>query len=84
LATLRTGIAVLVIPLSVMSLLIATSRYYDVVHVLPLIAPVIAMCAALTLVGSYLIIRAIIRLRHHDRHIVSLKRKHSKIAEFME
>jgi len=84
LATLRTGIAVLILPLSVMSLLIATSRYYDVVQVMPLIVPVIVLCAALTLLGSYLIIRAIIRLRHHDQHILSLKRKHSKIAEFME
>ncbi|MGD8531597.1 MAG: hypothetical protein PVG97_11500 [Syntrophobacterales bacterium] len=47
LATLRTGIAVLILPLSVMSLLIATSRYYDVVQVIPLIVPVITMCAAL-------------------------------------
>jgi len=84
LTTMRTGIAVLILPLSVMSLLIATSKYYDVVHVMPLIVPVIALCAALTLLGSYLIIRAIIRLRHHDQHILSLKRKHSKIAEFIE
>ena len=84
LATMRTGIAVLILPLSVMSLLIATSRYYDIVHVMPLIAPLIALCVALTLLGSYLIIRAIIRLHHHDQHILSLKRKHSKIAEFME
>jgi hypothetical protein len=84
LATMRTGIAVLILPLSVMSLLIATSRYYDIVHVMPLIVPVVALCAALTLLGSYLIIRSIIRLRHHDDHILSLKRKHSNIAEFME
>ena len=84
LATMRTGIAVLILPLSVMSLLIATSKYYDIVQVMPLIVPVIALCAALTLLGSYLIIRSIIRLRHHDDHILSLKRKHSKIAEFME
>jgi uncharacterized membrane protein YdbT with pleckstrin-like domain len=66
LATMRTGIAVLILPLSVISLLIATSRYYDIVQVMPLIVPVIVLCAALTLLGSYLIIRAIIRLRHHS------------------
>ena len=84
LASMRTGIAVLILPLSVMSLLIATSRYYDAVHVMPLIIPVIVICAALTLLGSYLIVRAIINLRHHDQHILSLKRKHSKIEEFTE
>ena len=84
LAAIRTGIAVLVLPLSVVSILIATSRYYDIVHVMPLFLPLLIFCLALIVLGSYLIIRSIIRLRHHDQHILSLKRKHSKIAEFME
>lgn len=83
-AAIRTGIAVLILPLSVVSLLIATSKYYDVVHVMPLFAPLLVFCTALMVLGSYLIIRAIIRLRHHDQHILSLKRQHSKIAEFIE
>jgi uncharacterized membrane protein YkgB len=40
LAAMRTGIAVFALPLSVLGLLIATSRYYDLLHVLPLIVPV--------------------------------------------
>ena len=48
LAAMRTGIAVFVLPLSVMGLLIATSRYYDVLHVLPLIIPVVLAAAAAT------------------------------------
>ena len=39
LAMMRTGIAVLVLPLSVMSVLIATSKYYNVLHVLYLLIP---------------------------------------------
>jgi uncharacterized membrane protein YidH (DUF202 family) len=84
LAALRTGIAVLALPLSVMGVLIATSRYYDVVHVLPLFIPLIVLCFALILLGLYLIVRSIVRLRHHDQHIMGLKRKHSKIAEFID
>jgi uncharacterized membrane protein YidH (DUF202 family) len=84
LATMRTGIAVLILPCSVMSLLIATSKYYDIVHVMPLFIPLLMLCSALIVLGSYLIIRSTIRLRRHDRHILELKRKHSKIAEFME
>jgi len=84
LAAIRTGIAVLALPLSVMGILIATSRYYDIVQVLPLFLPVIVLCFALILLGLYLIVRSILRLRHHDQHILSLKLKHSKIAEFME
>ena len=44
---MRTGIAVFALPLSVLGLLIATSRYYDVLHVLPLIMPLGIMLAAL-------------------------------------
>lgn len=84
LAAIRTGIAVLALPLSVMGILIATSRYYDIVHVLPLFVPLIVLCFALIVLGVYLIIRSIIRLRHHDKHIEELKQKHKKVAEFID
>ena len=38
LASLRTGIAVFALPLSVLSALIATSRYYSIEKVMPLLA----------------------------------------------
>jgi len=84
LAAMRTGIAVFALPLSVLSVLIATSKYYDVIHVIHLLAPLLAISAALVFLGSYLIIRAIIKTRHHDRMILELKRKHSQIREFID
>ena len=84
LATLRTGITVLVLPLSVLSLLIATSKYYNILHVMHLLLPLLSLCAGLIALGAYLIIRAIIRIRHQDRHILGIKHKHSRIAEFMD
>lgn len=84
LAAIRTGIAVLALPLSVMGILIATSRYYDVIHVLPLFVPLIVLCFALIVLGLYLIMRSVIRLRHHDQHIVELKEKHRKVGEFID
>jgi len=36
---MRTGITVFVLPLSVLSVLIATSKYYDVLQVMHLILP---------------------------------------------
>jgi len=84
LATLRTGITVLVLPLSALSLLIATSKYYNILHVMHLLLPLLGLCAALIALGAYLIIRAIIKIRHQDRHILEIKRKHSRIAEFMD
>ena len=42
LASLRTGIAVFALPLSVLSALIATSRYYSMEKVMPLFGAVVA------------------------------------------
>jgi uncharacterized membrane protein YidH (DUF202 family) len=84
LAGLRTGIAVFAIPLSIMSALVATSRYYDILDVLHLFIAVMAINALLLGLGGYLIVRAIIRLRHEDRMINDIKRRHSVIAEFID
>ena len=84
LATIRTGIAVLVLPLSVMGLLVATSKYYSVVHVLALFIPLVLLCFALIVTGLYLISRSLIRLRRLDRHISQLKLEHGSVAELIE
>ena len=43
LASLRTGIAVFALPLSVLSALIATSRYYSIERVMPLLLPLMLL-----------------------------------------
>jgi len=84
LAAMRTGITVFVLPLSVVSILIVTSKYYDIIHVMHLAAPLLIICGALVFLGSYLIIRATIRIHRNDELILKLKKKHSSIAEFMD
>ena len=84
LAVMRTGIAVLAIPLSIISILIATSKYYDVLHVIHLLVLLGILNLTLVILGAYLIIRSIIRMKHYDRLILEIKRKHSVIAEFIE
>jgi len=84
LAALRTGIAVFVLPLSVLSVLIATSRSYDFIRVLHFIIPLLSLSAALVLLASYLVIRAIIRMRHQDKLIMEIKKKHPLIAQFID
>lgn len=84
LAVMMTGIAVLALPLSVISVLIATSKYYDVFHVLHFLIPLGVLNLALIVLGSYLIIRSIIRMRNYDRHIHKIKLKHSVIGEFID
>ena len=84
LSVMRTGIAVLVVPLSVMSFLIATSKYYDVIHVLHFLIPLSVINIALVVFGVYLVVRSIIRMRHYDRFINTIKRDHSIIGKFLE
>jgi uncharacterized membrane protein YidH (DUF202 family) len=84
LAVMRTGIAVLILPMSVMSVLIATSKYYDALHVVHFLVPLGIVNLALIILGAYLIIRSIIRMRHYDRLIIEIKLKHSVIAEFID
>ena len=84
LAAMRTGIAVFALPLSVLGLLIATSRYYDVLHVLPLIVPLGIMVTALIVLGSYLILRALGNIHRYDRLIHQLKTCHSKLSRFLD
>jgi uncharacterized membrane protein YidH (DUF202 family) len=84
LAALRTGIAVFAIPLSIMGVLVATSRYYEILDVLHLFILVMVMNVLLLALGSYLVVRAIIKLRREDRMILDIKRRHSAIAEFMD
>ena len=84
LAALRTGIAVFALPLTVMSVLIATSKYYDIIQVMHLLVPLLTICGALILLGTYLIVRSIIRLHHQDKLISGIKRKHSTLAEFID
>lgn len=83
LAAMRTGIAVFALPLTVLSVLIATSKYYDFLHVIHLLVPLLVITAALVFLGAYLIIRSIYRIHRYDRLILDIKRKHSKIADFI-
>jgi len=66
LALMRTGIAALVLPLSILGLLVATSKGYDVLHVLHFLIPLGILILFLVVFGVYLIVRSIIRMRHYD------------------
>jgi len=84
LASLRTGIAVFALPLSVLSVLIATSRYYSIGKVMPLLAPLLLLNLGLVVLGSWLIYHSIQRLHHYDHRIRELTQKYRSIAEFVD
>ncbi len=83
LSTMRTGIAVFVFPLSVLSVLIATSKAYELHQVLLWLVPLLVLNLGLVALGIYLITRAVIRIRHYDRLIDKLKQKNSRLAELL-
>src|SRR5437867_8952825 len=84
LASLRTGIAVFALPLSVLSVLIATSRYYSFGKVMPLLVPLLLLNLGLVILGSWLIYISIHRIRHYEHRIRELTQKYHSIAEFIE
>ena len=84
LASMRTGIAIFALPLSVLSVLIATSRYYNIGHVMPLLVPLLLLNLGLVVLGSWLISRSIRRFRHFEHRIRELTQKYRSLAEFIE
>jgi uncharacterized membrane protein YidH (DUF202 family) len=81
LSSLRTGIAIFALPLSVLSVLIATSRYYNFGKVMPLLVP---LNLGLVVLGSWLIYHSIHHLHRLDHRVRELSQKYRSIAEFIE
>ncbi|MBU0755992.1 MAG: hypothetical protein KJ645_12685 [Planctomycetes bacterium] len=84
LAAMRTGIAVFALPLSVLSVLIATSKYYDIEDVTLLFYPLLGLCAGLVVLGVYLTHRAVRKIRHYDDLLHALKKESSKLSKFFD
>ena len=84
LATLRTGIAVFALPLSVLSLLVATSKYYEFSQVATLLLPLLALCAGLVVLGVYLIHRAVLKIHRYDRLVRELRVKNPALADLVD
>ena len=84
LAGLRTGIAVFALPLSVLSALIATSRYYRIDRVMPLLLPLMLLNLRLVVLGTWLVFRSIRRIRHFEHRVRELSQKYRSLAQFIE
>ena len=84
LAGMRTGIAIFALPLSVLSVLIATSHNYSFEKVMPLLVPLLLLNLGLVLLGSWLIFHSIRRLHHFDHLIRELTKKYRELAEFVD
>jgi len=67
LAELRTGIGILTIPMSLLTILIATSNYYSVNQVLGYMVALVVCIVLLFLVGGHLVFYSLRKLRSDDR-----------------
>jgi Na+/alanine symporter len=83
LSALRTGIAIFALPLSVLSVLIVTSRLYDLSRVMHFLVPLLALNVGLVALATYLVVASIRRVHRYDRLILELKRRHSRLAELI-
>ena len=84
LSALRTGIAIFAFPLSVLSVLIATSRSYETQAVLHWLVPLLLINLGLTALAIYLIVHAIRRIRHYNGLIDEFKRRYSRLAQLLD
>tara|TARA_R110001592_G_scaffold246577_1_gene508456 strand:- start:5600 stop:5953 length:354 start_codon:yes stop_codon:yes gene_type:complete len=84
LSTLRTGIAVFALPLSVLSVLIATSRLYEVSAVMHWLFPLLILTIGLVALGIYLVTTAIRRIQHFNRLLDDFKTKYTRLARLLD
>ena len=83
LSTLRTGIAIFAFPLSVLSVLIATSKSYEIHEVWHWLLPLLFLNLGLIALAVYLILHALHRLRHYNRLITQYKHQHARLRKLL-
>jgi len=84
LSTLQTGIALLALPLSVISFLVVTSQFWHILDILYLAAPLLAFCATLVGIGSYLIMRAMTAIQGIDGKIRRVSEEDERLRELVQ
>jgi uncharacterized membrane protein YidH (DUF202 family) len=84
LSVLRTSIALFTVPTSVFTILVATSRYYDIGESLYFAVPLFIVCTFLICFGLYLVYRSLRRLRDIDRKINEIKEKDTCLRDVIK
>ncbi|UCF12688.1 MAG: hypothetical protein JSW06_00110, partial [Thermoplasmatales archaeon] len=72
------------LPISVFTVLIATSRYYDVSAVLHFIIPLLTICSILVFLGTYFIYRSFKKIKRIDHTIREIKMKKEYTHDILE
>jgi len=77
LSVLRTGITVMLFPMSVLTVLLATSRYFDISGELQFAIPLGIICVGFFVLGLNLIIKSARQIKKCD-HAVNMLLRHSE------
>jgi hypothetical protein len=81
---IRIGISAVIAQISILGLLIATSKYYEWMQVMHLWIPFALLNLIVLGIAGYLIFGSLIRLHQLDRQILRYKQSHGSIANFMD
>jgi uncharacterized membrane protein YidH (DUF202 family) len=84
LSLLRTDIAIFTIPLSIGSILIATSKLYNPEKIIFLMVPVLGGCTFLVAISLWLMIDAFVRLRNNDRRLDKIIEKNQFLKNLVD
>lgn len=70
------------LPLSVITVLVATSRHYVFLETYHLLVPLLVLCVGLIVLAVYLVHRSLMRIRKQDALINKIKQEEPGLAEF--
>jgi hypothetical protein len=84
LVMLQTGIAILALPMTLVSFLIASSRFYHIADVLIYLILLYILCACLLELGGYLVFRSVMKHHQDSRILKYLKIQHSILSKLMD
>jgi hypothetical protein len=74
LAYIRIGISTIIAQISILGVMIVTSKYYSYIEVMHLLIPFVVLNIMVLCVAVYFIVRPLIQLHRLDREILKYKR----------
>jgi len=84
LSMLRTAIAIYTLPSSIFTILVATSRYYDISSTIHFVIPLVIICLALVILGTYLFLRSFKKIKEIDHKIHEIVKKDECMRDILK
>lgn len=82
-ALLRTGVSVSLVPLSMWTVLVATSKLWNVFEVIWFFVPLMILAVALLGLGVFLILHALSHLRHIEHTMTGLRKSDTLLEDLL-